>query len=668
MKATPLPRDNAPVSDAEAKGHDPRWRGVCIDLTADRAAPDSQPHRDAGQVLGAPGRGIAGLDADGRVEFVDAALAGMLGRSVADLLGTSLLDAADPAEHPALLAAWRVCQEGETTTRATRLRHPSAGWIDVDLTSAPRYRGTALAGLLAIVTDRSAHRPAELEGERLLDREREARAQAERAATQAARLQVVTAALSGARTAEAIAGVIVTQGAAALGAGAGFTSVVTPDRRELQLVGATGYADDFVEHWPRTPLETPTPITDAVRSGEPVWITSPAALEARYPHLATLPSPTGSRAFAALPLWAGGEVIGALGFNFAEERDFSPADRAFIATLSQQCAQALERAQLYEAEHAARLAAEVAQARLTILAAASDTLASSLDYETTLRSIAHVMVPTLAAWCAVDLADGMMTLRRRLVAHADPAKPKVVRMLRRSELLDPPTAEAIAVVLHTNRAALSPEAPAAIMEALTTTTADLARIRRLPAVSRLIVPLAVRDRRLGALTLITAESREGRGYCQASRSSPHRRRGRRGGRADEGATPPAAVRAGLPPRPPPARRGWRPGGRPPRRPRRPRRPAMRSRSAHHRGASRCHRRARARGVWPPGRATNRGRRRRAPVAPRRRDRRRTGRGGARAGASHPPGRQRRPGRRARHARPLLRRARRGCHARNADHA
>ncbi len=47
-----------------------------------------------------------------------------------------------------------------------------------------------------------------------------------------------------------------------------------------------------------------------------------------------------------------------------------------------------------------------AEQRSAFLAQASAVLASSLDYEQTLRNVAQLAVPDIADWCAVDLADG----------------------------------------------------------------------------------------------------------------------------------------------------------------------------------------------------------------------------------------------------------------------
>lgn len=63
-----------------------------------------------------------------------------------------------------------------------------------------------------------------------------------------------------------------------------------------------------------------------------------------------------------------------------------------------------ERERLLASEQGIRAEVEATQQRLAFLAEASAVLASSLDYETTLASVARLAVPRLADWCAVDLA------------------------------------------------------------------------------------------------------------------------------------------------------------------------------------------------------------------------------------------------------------------------
>src|SRR5687767_975965 len=62
--------------------------------------------------------------------------------------------------------------------------------------------------------------------------------------------------------------------------------------------------------------------------------------------------------------------------------------------------------------------------RLEILARAGEVLASSLDPAETLDQVAGLLVPELADWCIVRLAEaaGQPSLRRVAVAHPDPRR------------------------------------------------------------------------------------------------------------------------------------------------------------------------------------------------------------------------------------------------------
>ena len=64
---------------------------------------------------------------------------------------------------------------------------------------------------------------------------------------------------------------------------------------------------------------------------------------------------------------------------------------------------------------------------LRFLADASAALAVVVDYESTLRRVAHLAVPFFADWCPVDLADGAGSTRRLAVAHVDPSKVNLAR-------------------------------------------------------------------------------------------------------------------------------------------------------------------------------------------------------------------------------------------------
>ena len=76
-----------------------------------------------------------------------------------------------------------------------------------------------------------------------------------------------------------------------------------------------------------------------------------------------------------------------------------------------------------------RSEAETLDRRLSLLTQASTTLASSLDYEVTLRELSRLLVPALGDWCAIHAIDERGTRRFIAGAHRDPARDLLVRAL-----------------------------------------------------------------------------------------------------------------------------------------------------------------------------------------------------------------------------------------------
>ncbi len=178
------------------------------------------------------------------------------------------------------------------------------------------------------------------------------------------RLQALTAALSEAVTSEQVADAILAQVAAALGASAGVVARLSDDGGEFVSLHATGYAEEVVKAFSRFPTDARMPLSDAVRDGQPVLLANLAERDARYPDLARLTGVRAEGALVALPLVVRGKAIGGMGLRFPIDRTFSEQDRAFLLTIAGLCAQALERARLYDTEKAARERAEKAEEAL----------------------------------------------------------------------------------------------------------------------------------------------------------------------------------------------------------------------------------------------------------------------------------------------------------------
>ncbi|MEP0888565.1 MULTISPECIES: PAS domain S-box protein [unclassified Leptolyngbya] len=199
-----------------------------------------------------------------------------------------------------------------------------------------------------------------IDNARLFQEAQQACQAAEKAADRTARLQTIMAALSESLTPQQVADVIVQQSIAALSADSALMTVLTDDEKELEIIKAVGYHTDIVESWRRFPVSAAVPLADAVRTGTPVWAETKAERLARYPHLADIYSRYDFNSWISLPLMSEGKAVGGMLLSFKEHKSLSQDDRDFILAVSRQCAQAISRAQAYEAERKARAEAEAA--------------------------------------------------------------------------------------------------------------------------------------------------------------------------------------------------------------------------------------------------------------------------------------------------------------------
>ncbi|HEX7446528.1 MAG TPA: ATP-binding protein, partial [Pirellulales bacterium] len=141
------------------------------------------------------------------------------------------------------------------------------------------------------------------------------------------------------------------------------------------------------------------------------------------------------------------------------------------------------------------------------MAAASSTLASVVDYESTLQKVAALAVPQFADWCAVDMVNDDGTLRRLAVVHVDPAKVKLAHELDRRYPADPASPHGVHQVLRTGK----PDTMGEISDELLVQGAKddehLRLLRELGLRSYMCVPLKGRAKLLGVITFVSAESR-----------------------------------------------------------------------------------------------------------------------------------------------------------------
>lgn len=152
--------------------------------------------------------------------------------------------------------------------------------------------------------------------------------------------------------------------------------------------------------------------------------------------------------------------------------------------------------------------------RFRFLADASAILSLSLDLEGTLARVTRLCVPYLADSCVAILADDHGQFRRISTAHVDPAIERLLE--QRPEYLEPhrfsPKLQELVARVVSGDPVLVPELSESELRALELDPEDqrLATLQKVR--SFMVVPLAARDRTLGALTLSSSRSYSNRSY------------------------------------------------------------------------------------------------------------------------------------------------------------
>jgi two-component system cell cycle sensor histidine kinase/response regulator CckA len=153
-----------------------------------------------------------------------------------------------------------------------------------------------------------------------------------------------------------------------------------------------------------------------------------------------------------------------------------------------------DKAERARATELSRAEAERLERRLAFFAEANVTLASSLDYEVSLRELARLIVPTLADWCAIHVTSEQGSLRFISCAHRDPSKDLLVRALCEYGSRHPPFGAAL-------RGADLGQVTEDVLRGSAEDAEHLKLFRTLGAGSFLRVPMLARGRSVGTITL-----------------------------------------------------------------------------------------------------------------------------------------------------------------------
>ncbi|WP_224367324.1 sensor histidine kinase [Hyalangium versicolor] len=140
------------------------------------------------------------------------------------------------------------------------------------------------------------------------------------------------------------------------------------------------------------------------------------------------------------------------------------------------------------------------------LAETGPRLADSLDPQTTVATVARLIVPALADWCIVALLDDERRLQSLEGVAKDPEKQTILHELLADYPPDPSSPGTLmAEVLRTNQPMLLPEVSDATLAAAAADARHLQLLRRLQLRSGVVLPLTARGHVVGTLSIGTCE-------------------------------------------------------------------------------------------------------------------------------------------------------------------
>ncbi len=289
--------------------------GTVRDSTDVRRAMD-----EVARVLEHVGETFLSVSPDGRVTYVNARAEQMLRRTRESLVG-----GVPWQDFPGLLGERldEVLRSAVPGDDATVLEdYSSALGIWVELRIHPGTNGTSI--YVTDVTTRRARR----------ERNR--------------RLREIAAAFARALTPDEVSGVVVEHALRGVAADAAGVFLADQEHRELRLIGGLDrLREPMRSRWSRVSMSAHTPLNEALESGEPQLLTASEAVDA-FPHLSRDVLELGAGFYAIIPLVTAEPALGLLVLGWAERDGMDDDELAFLVAVAAQCAQAVERAQLYE--------------------------------------------------------------------------------------------------------------------------------------------------------------------------------------------------------------------------------------------------------------------------------------------------------------------------------
>ncbi|GHI03715.1 PAS sensor protein [Streptomyces cellostaticus] len=338
------------LSDSEREQLTSACKRLALRLA--RAAEENRPLGPEADLLAAPGSGVAGtlgsveaarlvarlpyglvsLDLHGRIAFVNAAAAELLGRPAGELLGTLPWVSVPWLNDPMYEDRYRAALISQQVTSFLALRPPGE-WLSFRMYPSTTGLSVRISRARAVAemtrgTPQSGPGPSRL--------------------VTISQVLSLAGALTEAVWVQDVVQLVADEVAPAVGSQA--LVILGSQGGRLHVLGHRGYPDPRVaERFDGLPLSERTPGAHVLNSGVPAFFDSQEQLERLYPDRQE--PPDGFAAWAYLPLIASGRPVGTCVLAYAERHVFPADERAVLTSLGGLIAQALERALLYDAEH-----------------------------------------------------------------------------------------------------------------------------------------------------------------------------------------------------------------------------------------------------------------------------------------------------------------------------
>ncbi len=281
---------------------------------------------------------VAFVDADQVYRYVNATYAKWFGRDRDAFVGRRLDEVAEPEAYERIRPHVEQVLGGTPQQFRGAVSYPS-GQRNVQVHYSPvRDARGAVTGFAVLVYD--------VTHERKLEATERERFESQRlAAHRLGRLLEVAGQLAVAGSEDEVARAVVDSGPDAIGASAAGAWLLAADGDALVLTRSHGFVAQQTTNFAKIALDAANPVSEAVRTGQPVWVSSRAEYGARYPaEEATQPGPLAS---GVLPIVVGGDTRGALAFEFHDERRLTVVERTYMEVLAAHAGHALQRVWLH---------------------------------------------------------------------------------------------------------------------------------------------------------------------------------------------------------------------------------------------------------------------------------------------------------------------------------